>query len=269
MIWEFNSPLEYSPGEPRSPADIEASIARLRQAAVRVDAAVCVTRQSSNQARELLGIQNTHVIQNASDPEVFRRDLPLPKDFSPNAQRMNVVFMASGRESNHDVPLICEAGRRVAKLGLPIDIHIFGRSSDMFPSNLGNAFHIYGPVSYLELPKYLAAMDVGLVLYRNYADGLSSLKLFDYLASGCVPFCSDSQPIHEVLDGTEAGIIQSWSADTLCEALLALHHDRDRLERMREAGRQLIVREYSWRRVAEKTVEIVRGTDRYKRWHSR
>jgi glycosyltransferase involved in cell wall biosynthesis len=115
------------------------------------------------------------------------------------------------------------------------------------------------------LPKYLAAMDVGLVLYQRYADGLSPLKLFDYMAAGCVPICSTSQPMREVLDGTDAGLVGEWNETSLCDALLQLHRDRSRLATMRAAGRRLIETEYSWRRVAEKTLEIIRQAQDQKR----
>jgi glycosyltransferase involved in cell wall biosynthesis len=94
------------------------------------------------------------------------------------------------------------------------------------------------------------------------ADALSPLKLFDYLASGCVPVCSQSQPMHEVLDGKGAGLVGDWTGKSLCDALMALHCNRQRLQQMRAVGRQIIVQDYSWRRIAAKTVEIIESVRR-------
>ncbi len=258
VVWEFNVSLEYSPLEERPRDEVDCAVARLRRAAGRVDLAICVTRQLADEARELLGIANAHVVQNGSDPEMFRRDLPRPTQIQLQNDRLNVTFIASGPNPYHDTPLIREAAALAASNDWPIDFHILGGSESLFGADVPRNLHHHGPISYLELPNYLAAMDVGLVLYQRYADGLSPLKLFDYMAAGCVPICSPSQPMREVLDGTGAGIVGPWNAQTLCNELLAVHNDRLRLERMRTAARQLIMREYSWQQVAEKTAKLIR-----------
>jgi glycosyltransferase involved in cell wall biosynthesis len=257
VVWEINVSQTYSLTRERPPAELKAAVDRLRRAATRVDAAVCVTQLLADEARELLGIENAFVVQNASDPEIFRRDLPLPAGFAPRPNRLQVAFIGSGVETYHDLPLIAQLAERIDKQSLPIDIHVFGKSAQFFADRKHACLFAHGPVSYLELPKYLAAMDVGLVLYQIRADGLSPLKLFDYLASGCVPIGSESQPIHEVLDGTDAGLVSTWNVDTLVAALLSLQNDPARLQQMRDAGRRLIIDKYSWRKISEKTAQIM------------
>jgi glycosyltransferase involved in cell wall biosynthesis len=257
VVWEINVSQTYSLTRERPPAELQAAIERLRRAADRVDAAVCVTKLLADEARDLLGIEHAYVVQNGSDPEIFRRDLPLPAGFAPRANRLQVAFIGSGVETYHDLPLIAQLAARIDEQSLPIDIHVFGKSSRFFADRKFACLFAHGPVSYLELPKYLAAMDVGLVLYQIRADGLSPLKLFDYLASGCVPIGSESQPIHEVLDGSGAGLVNTWNVDTLTEALLSLQRDPQHLQKMRDAGRQLIIDQYSWRKISERTAQIM------------
>jgi glycosyltransferase involved in cell wall biosynthesis len=257
VVWEINVSQTYSLTRERPAEELAAAIDRLRRSAGRVDAAVCVTKLLADEARDLLGIERAYVVQNGSDPEIFRRDLPLPEGFRPRPDRLQVAFIGSGVETYHDLPLIEKLAARVDEQSLPINIHVFGKSSQHFAERKFACLFAHGPVSYLELPKYLAAMDVGLVLYQMKADGLSPLKLFDYLASGCVPIGSESQPIHEVLDGTGAGLVNTWNVDTLCESLLALQRDPARLQARREAGRRLILEKYSWRRISERTAEIM------------
>jgi glycosyltransferase involved in cell wall biosynthesis len=257
VVWEINVSQTYSLTRERPPAELKAAIDRLRRAAARVDAAVCVTKMLADEARDLLGIEHAFVVQNGSDPEIFRRDLPLPAGFSTRSNRLHVAFIGSGVETYHDLPLIGQLAGRVDERSLPIDLHVFGKSAQYFADRKHACLFAHGPVSYLELPKYLAAMDVGLVLYQIRADGLSPLKLFDYLASGAVPIGSESQPIHEVLDGTGAGLVGTWSVDTLTDALISLQRDPQRLHAMRDAGRQLILDNYSWRRISEKTAQIM------------
>jgi glycosyltransferase involved in cell wall biosynthesis len=257
VVWEINVSQTYSLTRERPPEELKAAIDRLRRSAGRVDAAVCVTKLLADEARDLLGIEHAYVVQNGSDPEIFRRDLPLPEGFRPRPGRLQVAFIGSGVETYHDLPLIAELASRIDAQDIGVDIHLFGKSSQYFADRKFACLFAHGPVSYLELPKYLAAMDVGLVLYQMRADGLSPLKLFDYLASGCVPIGSESQPIHEALNGTGAGLVDTWTSDKLLDALLLLKGDPARLQAMREAGRRLIIEQYSWRRIAEKTADIM------------
>ncbi len=265
VVWEINVGLNFSPYADRPKEEVDRAIARFRHTTRRVDAVIAVSKPLADGAREVLGLQEVHVLQNASDPEMFRRDLPRPAGLELRPDRLNVTFIASRPNLYHDIPLILDAATLAARENWPFEFHVLGASQELFPHDAPSTLHHYGRISYLELPKYLAAMDVGLVLMQRHAEG-SPLKLFDYLASGCVPICSPSQAIHEVLDGTEAGLVGQWSAASLCEALLQLHRDRQRLEQMRAAGRKLIETEYSWRRVAEKTLEIIDGV-RQKRAH--
>jgi glycosyltransferase involved in cell wall biosynthesis len=256
VVWEINVGLHYSPHEDRPKEEVDRAIARFRRTTRRVDAVIAVSKPLADGAREVLGLQNVHVLQNASDPDMFRRDLPRPEGFEPRPDRLNITFIASRANLYHDTPLILDAARLAERENWPLEFHVLGESEKLFPADLPGTLHHHGRISYLDIPKYLAAMDVGLVLMWKHSEG-SPLKLFDYLASGCVPICSPSQAIHEVLDGTEAGIVGTWNPHTLCRELLALHNDRPRLERMRAAARQLVLSEYSWRRVAEKTVQIM------------
>jgi glycosyltransferase involved in cell wall biosynthesis len=256
-VWEINVSQTYSLTRERPPEELQAAIARLRRAADRVDAAVCVTQLLADEARDLLGIEHAYVVQNGSDPEIFHRDLPLPAGFTPRPDRLHVVFIGSGVETYHDLPLIADLAGRVDAGALPIDIHVFGKSAQYFADHKFACLFAHGPVSYLELPKYLAAMDVGLVLYQIRADGLSPLKLFDYLASGCVPIGSESQPIHEVLDGSGAGLVDTWTGEKLLDAIMALKREPERLATMRDAGRRLILEKYSWRKISERTAQIM------------
>ena len=105
-------------------------------------------------------------------------------------------------------------------------------------------------------------MDVGLVLYNLRYDGGSPLKLFDYCASGCVPFCSPGQGIEEALNGAGAGFVQWWSAESLCDALEAVSRDPQVLRRMAAKGRELVEQRYNWKAIAMKTDKVIRDSIR-------
>ena len=258
VVWELNISLAGSSTlESRPDHVIRRHLASLRRQAKRVDAVIGVARGLATQAQELLGARHTHVIQNASDPEMFRRDVEVSHADDRCDDQLQVVTIGSNPNSYHDVEIIQSLGRRIDERKLPLFVHVFGRSRELFGANVPKSIRLCGPISYLDMPSYLAAMDVGLALYNIPLDLGSPLKLFDYLASGCVPICSEGQSVHEVLDNTDAGLIGSWKAETLCQILMELHKDRGRLQAMRQNGRRLIENEYNWRRVTERTVAVL------------
>ena len=258
VVWELNVSLEGSSTlENRPDHVISQHLACLRRQARRVDAVICVTQGLARQAKTILGAQHTHVIQNASDPEMFRRDVEVPHANDLRDDPLQVVTIGSNPNSYHDVVIIQTLGRRIDEQKLPLVIHVYGKSRELFDANVPKSVRLRGPISYLDMPSHLAAMDVGLALYNIRLDHNSPLKLFDYLASGCVPICSEGQAVHEVLDNTHAGFVDSWKAESLCQILMELHKDRGRLKTMRQNGRRLIENEYNWRRVTERTVAVL------------
>jgi glycosyltransferase involved in cell wall biosynthesis len=258
VVWEFNvslvGPLTQ---RPRSEREVQSSINRLRKQAKRVDLAICVTDALADESRNLLGIQRTVTIQNGSDPQMFQPDLPRPDDLPEPNGRLRVVSIGSNANAYHDMELVEAACQLIDQKQLPIDVYVFGNSSKLLKERSQSCLHVHGATSYMQIPKYLAAMDVGLTLYNIRADGNSPLKLFDYLASGCVPLCSESQPMRQVLDGTGAGLVRDWTARTLVDELMRLHEDRDALKTMRAAGRPIIEQTYNWRSVATRTVDAI------------
>lgn len=270
VVWELNVSLTgASTIEGRSNVQRRAHIAALRRSTRRVDAAIGVTDGLARQAQDLLRIERTAVIQNGSDPELFRRDRYVSTNGALDGGRLQVVSIGSNPNSYHDVRLLESLCERIDICQLPIDVHLFGKSAELIGRDVPRSLKLRGAVSYLEMPRHLAEMDVGLALYNIPLDLGSPLKLFDYLASGCVPICSAGQAVDQVLTGGASGFVRSdWTAESLCQVLLELHEDRTLLGRMRTTGRHLVEYEYNWGRIAEKTeailTELVRDRQRGK-----
>ena len=255
VVWELNVSLTGAATvRGRSDSLRRRHLSGLQRSARRVDGAICVTKGLGRQATELLSIERVAVIQNGSDPDLFRRE-PEPDDRSATAtNKLQVVSIGSNPNSYHDIELLEALCALIDARRLPIDVHLYGKSAELCGSALPCSLHVHGPVSYLEMPRHLSRMDVGLALYNIPLDLGSPLKLFDYLASGCVPVCSGGQAVEQVLAGNNVGLVaSSWTPESLSKALLALHEDRSQLERMRVAGRLLVEREYNWTCIARKT----------------
>jgi glycosyltransferase involved in cell wall biosynthesis len=259
VIWEMNLDINMLVRRvPRSKRDVLRDARDLRYQAERVDAAICVTRAIAEQAREFLGIEHAYTIQNGSDPEMFRPDLPAMVHEETPQGVLNIAWIASEANAIHDTALVVEVAHLIEQRRLPLRIHAMGDTAALFPTPVPSSVVIHGPVSYLDLPRYLSSMDVGLVLYNLRYDGGSPLKLFDYCASGCVPFCSPGQGIEDVLAGSGAGYVQWWTAESLCEALEALRREPLTLQSMSKKGRELVEQCYNWKAIAIKTDRIIR-----------
>jgi glycosyltransferase involved in cell wall biosynthesis len=245
---------------PRSKREVARDARDLRRQAERVDAAICVTHAIADQARDFLGIEHAYTIENGSDPEMFRPDLPgISIERNETLPRvLNIGWIASEANAIHDAALVVALARLIEQKKLPLRIHAMGDTAALFPTPVPSSVVVHGPVSYLDLPRYLSSMDVGLVLYNVRYDGGSPLKLFDYCASGCVPFCSPGRGIEDVLDGSGAGYVQWWTAESLCMALDALRREPLALKSMSAKGRELVERYYNWKAIAIKTDSIIR-----------
>jgi len=257
VVWELHVSLEGIMSKSgRTPESIKADLAELRESAKRADAVRCVTPGLVEQAHDLLGIEDAELIPNASDPEMFRPDLERPDDLDASPARLHVCNIASGENVYHDMELLEQLADRIDREQLPITIHVIGQSRKLLSGRQFKCLSVEGTKSYLRLPYYLAAMDVGLTLYNIPVEHNSPLKLFDYLASGCVPICSPGRGNASILDGHDAGLVEQWNIDTLTAALLELHEDRAKLARMSANARALVEHEYNWPRIAERTAAL-------------
>jgi len=261
VIWEMNLDFALKVRRiPRSSREISRDFRALREQAERVDAAICVTGAIAEQANQFLGIEHTYTIANGSDPEMFRPDLPKMTFAEDRAvpAALNIAWIVSEANAIHDAALVVDLARLIDRKNLPLQIHAMGDTAALFPSPVPGSVVIHGPISYLDLPRYLASMDVGLVLYNIRYDGGSPLKLFDYCASGCIPICSPGQGIEEVLENSGAGNIQWWTPESLCDALDALRKEPMKLKGMSERARELVEKRYNWKAIAMKTDEVIR-----------
>jgi glycosyltransferase involved in cell wall biosynthesis len=110
------------------------------------------------------------------------------------------------------------------------------------------------------LPRWLAAIDVGLVLYRpGPGDNGSPLRLYDYMASGLAVVCTTQLQVREMLDqlGQLDLLVPRDNASALANVLSQPAADRDRVRRQGNAGRRLVIDFYNWRRAVRDTMNEV------------
>jgi glycosyltransferase involved in cell wall biosynthesis len=245
---------------PKLPAWIEK--ANLRYA----DAAILIS-ETLKQYYVSKGIDSDKlfVVPNAADPDRF---YPRPKD-PALMRRLNIedsivvgwagsLFGWSGIENlTRMIRRILDERPSVRFLFVGGgESQIFFESS--FPGEAGSRIVLPGQVPYNDIPNYLACMDVVLAPYPKLDFWYpSSLKLFEYMASGKAVVASAVDQITDVIqDGKNGCLFDPDNPDELTAKVLDLvDHPARRLSIGREA-RQTVLDNYTWDIQAAKMARI-------------
>jgi len=113
---------------------------------------------------------------------------------------------------------------------------------------------IHGAVDYVEVPKYIAMCDVGIVPLPNisYWRHQCPLKLLEYLAMKKPVIITDIPAHREIVQDKECGIYISSSAPTeITNAIIYAYENKERLSEWGASGREIIVKKYNWEKAAE------------------
>ncbi len=261
MVWEFNTVPEFDLLMGKTQADVEQNIRAFRQLGQGCDLAVCVSSAIAQYVSEKLSIRNVLIVPNGSDPDLFRPDVEPARRVPRIPGQLNVVWIGSAELSWHNFELMRAAAELLwqQETGRQVSFHIIGqhfRSMRDMPPNV----HYYGPDDYQAIPHWLAAMDVGLCLYYpGPADYNSPLKLFDYLSSSLAVVATYQPQVNEVFEqlGAPDLLVSPDDPPALAALLLRLAQDRDRVRRLGQAGRQLVVNYYNWDRAVKDTFTAI------------
>lgn len=112
-----------------------------------------------------------------------------------------------------------------------------------------------GRVAHADVPRYLAAIDVGVLLDSN--DYGSPMKVFEYWSMGKAVIAPRVAPVLEIArDGETCLLIARADSAAMAEGILRLAEDRPLLRRLGENGRAQVLSAHTWARNAQ---EIVRA----------
>jgi len=122
-----------------------------------------------------------HLVPNGVDPDHFQAPQPEPGDLAA-LPRPRAVYVGA-LESWFDVPRLAAAATSLPD----VQFVIIGpaRTSLAALEALDNV-HLFGPRPYARVPAYLQHCQLGIIPFRSgrLTDGVSPLKLYEYLASG-------------------------------------------------------------------------------------
>ena len=263
IVWEFNTVPEYGFFLGRSEEDIRRAIEDFRYYGRGCDLAICVSHALAEYVRDNLGIKRLLTVPNGSDPDLFRPDVPPVRRVQRNPDQLNVVWIGSANLGWHNFDLLREAAQLLWDRGQGrcVVFHIIGEGLRLMRDMPPNV-NYYGSEDYSALPRWLAAMDVGLCLYRpGPADYSSPLKLFDYMASGLTVVGTFQPQLSEVFDQLRQTdlLVSPYDPEGLADVLLRLARNRDLVRSQGNAGRQLVIDFYNWRRAVRDTFREIQS----------
>lgn len=262
VAWEFNTSPEYGYQRGQSQAVVSRVLSAFQRYGKGCDLAVCVTHKLADYVHNTLGISNTLVVPNGSDPELFRPDAPIAQRMLPFQGQFNVVWIGSGKERWHDFEMLRDAARILSRdnADKKINFHVIGPDITGVMADMPGNVYYWGAEYYPQLPQWLSAMDVGLSLYQpGPAEFNSPLKVFDYLSSGLAVISTPSPFIHGLFEELAQPdmVVPHGDSSRLAALLVALASDRQYVRAQGMKGRQRVMDYYNWKRAVHDTMDAI------------
>jgi glycosyltransferase involved in cell wall biosynthesis len=128
--------------------------------------------------------------------------------------------------------------------------------------SLENSFFFSGWVDQREIPGYISASDIGLVVLPDVlsARGRVTLKEFEYWACGVPAILPRLPALQEVAEeGVTALFYRPGDASDLAAKMSRLIEDRELRERLGENGLARVRDRFEWSKLANEFVELCEG----------
>lgn len=122
---------------------------------------------------------------------------------------------------------------------------------------LSNQVIFAGGVPYINVPKYMSIMDVGVISFKKnrVTEHSCPHKLFEYLACG-VPVISNK--LAEIKRIANDRVLYASTEEEYQENIIKLYTDKNLREKMIHAGRNFVEKEYSLSKVTGKIENILK-----------
>ncbi len=265
VVWEVNAPTEelqagFPAGAKRDKIIRNENMKR-KLLAKFVSAGIGVSEILKNYIKNFLGIEKAYCIPNGSDPHHFLPDKALPTPLIHLANRFKIIWTGNANPWQ-GIELIVETARRMEQTH-PDVIFIIVTTDIKYNFPILKNLLVLKGVSYADIPSYILASDVCLCLYHEYnwlTYGFygSSLKLFDYMASGKPVIASDMGQISTVIhDGTN-GLLVDSRIDSIINKIIELKSNPQKRAFLGKNAREDVINYYNWNRIAEQTEAVLK-----------
>ena len=171
-----------------------------------------------------------------------------------------VIGLVSSMNKCHGIDLLIEAMEKVVqefsnvRLLLVGPYENYGHSKKISKNQKGFLITT-GAIPYIEISQYIAAMDICVL--SSIAISGSPIKIFEYGAMGKPLIAPDYPAIRELLLQNEPAILyRPDNIESLAESILQLIQNHELALKFGEQLRIHILKEHTWRRNAERILDI-------------
>lgn len=206
-----------------------------------------------------------HVVPNGVDPEAYPEELVRARAEGEGRRPFTVGYVGAFR-SYHGLDTLIDAFALLHERHPGARLMLVGEGSDLPRARqaleahgLMDATDFAGPVPPHEVPARLALMDVGVAPYAvSHASYASPLKVLEYMASGLPVVASGVvEQLERLVDADDVPILfPPGDAPALADALDRLARDAEMRARLGAAGREAVLRRYTWDGVAGRILEL-------------
>jgi len=105
-----------------------------------------------------------------------------------------------------------------------------------------------GWVDICEVPSYMTASDVALVLHNqsDHTDVAVPHKLSQYMATGIPVIVTNRPSLEKIISDASCGLVISYDASEFSDAIIKLASDEQKKRRFGENARQAAIQKYNW-----------------------
>ncbi len=234
-----------------------------RKYAKLVDAAICVSDPLKDYAVNGLGIKNCEVVPNGSDPNLFSPEKKRIDLFPGYDDYFKVIYAGDSRWPWQGFDLLTGVIELAKRQEHKILFIVLNNGSAESLQTGENAL-VFNNVNYTDVPNYIASSDACLCLYHDfpwskYGFHLSSLKLFDYMASGKPIIASRLGQLSTVIEDGKDGLLTTNDVNDIYDKILICFKDQEQAACMGASAREKVVSFYNWERVAKSTLEVMKS----------
>ena len=218
----------------------------------------CIERWEVNENR-------VQTIENGSElVHILKRQQLHAFEASPDRSCPVRLVYLGGFYPWHGVTVLLHAFSQAIQQGADLRLTLIGAGAGFDEAiqtahdlNLESRVTFTGRLGVNEYASYLAEADVGVSPYCGWEE-YSGLKIFDYKAAGlaCLASGKDGQPV-TVSHGDTGWIVPPCDEVALCDAILALTSQRDRLQKMGQAARIEAEQYHGWDHTAGQIEETI------------
>jgi len=225
--------------------------------AKKLSGAVCVSEQLKTYAIEGLGILNSVVISNGSDPSKFSPEKKRTDLFKGFENYFKVIYSGDSRWPWQGFDIISELTAIASSRNLKLLFVVMDSSASETTLQRENLL-ILSRINYTDVSSYIASADACLCLYHDfpwspYGFYLSPLKLFDYMACGKPVIASSLGQISEVIDDGKNGLLTTNNVEDIFEKIVMIKENTQLSKKVGSEARKTIIKKYNWAHSAKQT----------------